>query len=67
LIREGKTHQLPSMVQTGKKYGMVLLDDSIMDLYKKGMVSAEEAYAKSNEKGRFRPLLTTPPADFTEA
>jgi twitching motility protein PilT len=67
LIREGKTHQLPSMVQTGKKYGMVLLDDSIMDLYKKGMISAEEAYAKANEKGRFRPLLTTPPADFTEA
>ena len=67
LIREGKTHQLPSMVQTGKKYGMVLLDDSIMELYKKGMISAEEAYAKSNEKGRFRPLLTAPPADFTEA
>jgi len=67
LIREGKTHQLPSMVQTGKKYGMVLLDDSIMDLYKKGKISAEEAYAKSNEKGRFRPLLTSPPADFTEA
>jgi len=67
LIREGKTHQLPSMVQTGKKYGMVLLDDSIMELYKKGMISAEEAYAKSNEKGRFRPLLSAPPADFTEA
>jgi len=67
LIREGKTHQLPSMVQTGKKYGMVLLDDSIMELYKKGMISAEEAYAKSNEKGRFRPLLSSPPADFTEA
>lgn len=67
LIREGKTHQLPSMVQTGKKYGMILLDDSIMDLYKKGMISAEEAYAKSNEKGRFRPLLTAPPTDFTEA
>jgi len=66
LIREGKTHQLPSMIQTGKKYGMVLLDDSIMDLYKKGMVSAEEAYAKSNEKSRFRPLLTAPPMDFTE-
>jgi twitching motility protein PilT len=67
LIREAKTHQIPSMIQTGKKYGMVLLDDSIMELYKKGMISAEEAYAKSNEKGRFRPLLTAPPADFTEA
>ena len=67
LIREAKTHQIPSMIQTGKKYGMVLLDDSIMDLYKKGMISAEEGYAKANEKSRFRPLLTAPPADFTEA
>ncbi len=67
LIREGKTHQIPSMIQTGKKYGMILLDDSIMELYKRGMISAEDAYAKSNEKGRFRPLLKTPPMDFTEA
>ncbi len=67
LIREGKTHQIPSMIQTGKKYGMVLLDDSIMELYKKGVISAEEGYAKANEKSRFRPLLTAPPADFTEA
>lgn len=67
LIREGKTHQIPSMIQTGKKYGMILLDDSIMGLYTKGMVSAEEAYAKANDKGRFRPLLKTAPSDFTEA
>jgi len=67
LIREGKTHQIPSMIQTGKKYGMILLDDSIMDLFKKGIISADEAYAKSNEKGRFRPMLNAPPADFTEA
>jgi twitching motility protein PilT len=67
LIREGKTHQIPSMIQTGKKYGMILLDDSIMNLFAKGMISAEEAYAKANEKGRFRPLLNAPPMDFTEA
>ena len=67
LVREGKTHQIPSMIQTGKKYGMVLLDDSIMDLYKKGIISADDAYAKSNEKGRFRAMLKAPPADFTEA
>jgi twitching motility protein PilT len=67
LIREGKTHQIPSMIQTGKKYGMILLDDSIMDLFKKGFISGEEAYAKSNEKGRFRAMLKAPPADFTEA
>jgi len=66
LIREGKTHQIPSMIQTGKKYGMILLDDAIMELYKKGMITAEEAYAKSNEKAKFRPLLKAPPQDFTE-
>ena len=32
LIREGKTYQLPGVMQTGKKYGMITLDDSIMDL-----------------------------------
>ena len=67
LILEGKTHQIPSMIQTGKKYGMILLDDSIMGLFTKGMISAEEAYAKANDKGRFRPLLKTAPPDFTEA
>ena len=67
LIREAKTHQIPSMIQTGKKYGMILLDDSIMELFSKGQISAEEAYAKANDKGRFRPLLKVPPPDFTEA
>lgn len=67
LIRERKTHQTPSMIQTGKKYGMQLLDDAIMDLYQKGWISADEAYAKSNDKTRFRPMLNEPPADFTEA
>jgi twitching motility protein PilT len=54
------------MIQTGKKYGMQLLDDAIMELYNKGWISADEAYMKSNEKAKFRPLLTAPPADFTE-
>jgi twitching motility protein PilT len=55
------------MMQTGKKYGMQLLDDAIMDLYNKGRISAEDAYTKANDKGRFRPLLKSPPTDFTEA
>ncbi|NLN38965.1 MAG: type IV pilus twitching motility protein PilT [Smithella sp.] len=67
LIREQKTYQIPSMIQTGKKYGMQLLDDGIMELYNRGWISAEDAYIKSNEKGRFRPLLKHPPTDFTEA
>ncbi|MCU0599372.1 MAG: type IV pilus twitching motility protein PilT [Desulfobacterales bacterium] len=67
LIREAKTHQLSSSMQTGKKYGMQLLDDAIMTLYNRGWISAEDSYNKANEKQRFRPLLTSAPVDFTEA
>ncbi|MBP7766359.1 MAG: type IV pilus twitching motility protein PilT [Deltaproteobacteria bacterium] len=67
LIREQKTYQIPSMIQTGKKYGMQLLDDSIMDLFSRGWISAEDAYLKANDKMRFRPLLKYAPTDFTEA
>ena len=67
LIRESKTHQLASSMQTGKKYGMQLLDDAIMGLYNRGYIGSDEAYAKANEKARFRPLLKSPPTDFTEA
>ncbi len=66
LIREAKTYQIPSMIQTGKKYGMLLLDDAIMEMYTRGMISPDEAYAKANDKAKFRPLLKTPPTDFTE-
>ncbi|MBW1988040.1 MAG: type IV pilus twitching motility protein PilT [Deltaproteobacteria bacterium] len=67
LIRESKTYQIPSAIQTGKKYGMQLLDDAIMDLVHKGRISVEDAYMKANDKARFRPLLKAPPSDFTEA
>ncbi|MBW2574035.1 MAG: type IV pilus twitching motility protein PilT [Deltaproteobacteria bacterium] len=67
LVREGKTHQIASTIQTGKKYGMRLLDDSIMDMLNNGWISADDAYAKSNDKGKFRPFLKNPPTDFTEA
>jgi twitching motility protein PilT len=66
LIRESKTYQIPSTIQTGKKYGMQLLDDAILDLLNKGWISADEAYTKSNDKSRFRPYLKRPPTDFTE-
>lgn len=67
LVREGKTHQIASMIQTGKQYGMQLLDDAIMQLYEKRWISPDEAYAKANNKALFRPFLKKPPADFTDA
>jgi twitching motility protein PilT len=66
LIRESKTFQIPSMVQTGKKYGMQLLDDSIQELLQRGLITPDDAYMKCNDKQRFRPFLKSAPADFTE-
>lgn len=67
LIREGKTYQIASSIQTGRRYGMMLLDDAIMDLFSRGIISVDDAYNKANEKQRFRPFLENAPTDFTEA
>jgi twitching motility protein PilT len=67
LIREAKTFQIPSSIQTGKRFGMQLLDDAIMELLNKGKIHPDDAYAKANDKGKFRPFLKSPPTDFTEA
>jgi twitching motility protein PilT len=53
LIREGKTHQLQSCMQTGGKVGMKLLNDSLVELVQKGIVDPAEAYVKSIEKEAF--------------
>lgn len=66
LIREAKTFQIPSAMQTGHKYGMQTLDDSIMNLLEKKIIAPEDAYTKSNDKAKFLPFLKNPPADFTE-
>ncbi len=50
LIREGKTFQLPSQMQIGKKMGMVTMNDAIMTFVKAGRVSAHEGYVKSTSK-----------------
>jgi twitching motility protein PilT len=66
LIRECKTHQIPGMMQVGKKKGNQTLDDAIMDLLKATKISPEEAYEKSIDKKKFRAFLRTPPDDFDE-
>jgi twitching motility protein PilT len=66
LIREGKTFQIPGTLQTGKKYGMQTLDDAIMALLEKRVISPDDAYTKAEEKSKFLPFMKNPPADFTE-
>ncbi len=66
LIRENKTFQINSVIETGKKYGMQSLDQAIMELLQKNIISPEEAYNKCVDKSKFRQFLKEPPADFTE-
>ncbi len=64
LIREAKTHQIPSAMQTGKKYGMQTLDDAIMELLLKKWISPEDAYDKAIDKQKFVQFLKEPPPEF---
>jgi twitching motility protein PilT len=57
LIREAKTFQIPSIMQVGKALGMVGLNDALMDMVTKKLVTAEEAYVKSVDKNNFEGLL----------
>ncbi len=57
LIREGKTFQIPSSMQTGKSKGMVMLNDALIDLCKEGIVEPRDAYIKSVDKTGFESLL----------
>ncbi len=57
LIREGKTFQIPSIMQTGRALGMVTLGDALFDLVKKGLVEASEALACSINKSEFKAIL----------
>jgi twitching motility protein PilT len=57
LIREGKTFQIPSIMQTAKGEGMQLMDQHIADLLKVKKVTIEEAYRCAIDKRAFEPLL----------
>ena len=57
LIRENKIHQIPSMIQTGKKDGMQLLDQHILEYLMSNQIDATEAYMKCNNKSAFRQYL----------
>src|SRR5437879_6553865 len=50
LIREGKTFQIPSIIQTSKQLGMLTLNDALLELVEKKEISPDEAYMKSVEK-----------------
>jgi len=57
LIREGKVFQIPSIMQTGKKYGMCQMNDSFVDLVKKKIVDPREVYARALDKAGVLAML----------
>ena len=58
LIREGKTFQIPSAMQTGKNHGMVMLNDALYEHVKNGTVEPRDAYIKAVDKANFETMLT---------
>jgi Tfp pilus assembly ATPase PilU len=64
LIREGKTHQISSAVQTGSQYGMQTMDQSLFSLYKRGLISAEMALARAINLEDLRRALERDGADL---
>ena len=49
LIRENKTYRIDSSIQTGRKHGMILLDDSLFNLWRQGLVEESEVIFKSRK------------------
>jgi len=63
LIRDGKTFQIPSLIQTGKVLGMQTMDSSIISMIKSGIISPQTGYEKAEDKKLFKPLLQNSPQE----
>ncbi|MDH7601499.1 MAG: type IV pilus twitching motility protein PilT [Armatimonadota bacterium] len=57
LIREGKSHQIYSAIETGAQYGMQTMDKSLADLYRNGIITLEEAEARSIDRENLKRFL----------
>jgi len=58
LIRENKTYRIPSSIQTGRKYGMQLMDDALFNLWKNGICEEKEVVVRSVNPGELRMKIT---------
>ena len=57
LIREGKTHQLTTQIQTGTQHGMVTMDHALADMYKRGIITLEIAQQRAVDLSELRTML----------
>jgi twitching motility protein PilT len=57
LIRENKTHQIPSMIQTSAAHGMMSMDQCLRDLYMKGVITLEEALLRCMNADELKKMI----------
>ncbi|RJP74047.1 MAG: type IV pilus twitching motility protein PilT [Candidatus Abyssobacteria bacterium SURF_17] len=57
LIRDGNTYRIPSLMQTGKKFGMMLMDEHIISLYQQGAIDPKHALEKVIDRERFLSIV----------
>jgi twitching motility protein PilT len=57
LIREGKTFQIPSVIETSSQQGMQSMDKALAELYRRGQITMEEAISRTLDKDAFHRLL----------
>jgi len=60
IIREGKTHQIYSAIQTGANHGMCTMETALAELVRAGYVTEEDALSKANHPQELRPLIARP-------
>jgi twitching motility protein PilT len=59
LIREAKAHQIPSIIQTSSQVGMQTMDQALRDLYKRGLISYEEALSRAMNPEELKKMIQT--------
>lgn len=66
LIREGKCFQLQTVMQTGRKEGMQLLDQVLLEAVKRGEVTGEDGWEFANDKAMFSQWAPKPPGELAQ-
>jgi twitching motility protein PilT len=60
LIRENKTHQIPSVIQTSHNIGMISMDQCLRDLYLRGIITLDDAMSRAVNTDELRKMINTP-------
>ncbi|MEJ5170072.1 MAG: type IV pilus twitching motility protein PilT [Fimbriimonadales bacterium] len=60
LIRENKTHQIPSVIQTSGQFGMMTMDQCLRDLYLRGYVKLEDIMQRAQNVDELKKMISTP-------